>query len=123
MINEKETKLIKKHCIFSYIAIGSMIVPLLLLIEWIFLEMIDEIVFHNDKSNSIIIKMVLGLIIIYFIVSIYFLFRNLIERQGEKWKTIQRNSCLPSEKTKNADVIAKRYDIKIPRCRLFILWK
>ena len=120
MINEKEARIIKKYCLFSYISIGAIIVPVLLWVEWLILEMIDELVFYNDKSNTLIINIVLELTIFYFFIFIYFIFRNLIGKQGEKWKTIERNSCLSSEKTKNANEIAKRYKIKIPNEKIFV---
>lgn len=120
MINEKEARIIKKYCLFSYISIGAIIVPVLLWVEWLILEMIDELVFYNDKSNTLIINIVLGLTIFYFFIFIYFIFRNLIVKKGKKWKTIERNSCLTSEKTKNANEIAKRYKIIIPNEKIFV---
>ena len=50
MLTEREEKLIKRYCIYPKLAMTGVIMALALGVPYVLLEMIDDIVFHDDRA-------------------------------------------------------------------------
>lgn len=90
MLTEHEEKLIQRYYIYSKIAITAVIMALALGVPFILLEMIDDLVFHDEEVIFWGLYVYLGFAALYLILFCYCTLRAKLGMRKEEWQELQR---------------------------------
>lgn len=106
MLTEHEEKLIRRYCIYSQISIPALIMALALGVPFILLEMIDDLVFHDEASIFWGLYVYLGFVIIYVILYCYCTLRTKLGMRKEEWQELQRRLSVRQRQSNHSGAIA-----------------
>ena len=90
MLTEHEEKLIQRYYIYPKIAITAVIMALALGVPFILLEMIDDLVFHDEEVIFWGLYVYLGFAALYLILFCYCTLRAKLGMRKEEWQELQR---------------------------------
>lgn len=90
MLTEHEEKLIQRYYIYPKIAITVVIMALALGVPFILLEMIDDLVFHDEEVIFWGLYVYLGFAALYLILFCYCTLRAKLGMRKEEWQELQR---------------------------------
>ena len=90
MLTEHEEKLIQRYYIYPKIAITAVIMALALGVPFILLDMIDDLVFHDEEVIFWGLYVYLGFAALYLILFCYCTLRAKLGMRKEEWQELQR---------------------------------
>ena len=88
-LSEKEKKQIKRYCAYPKIAMRALIMSFALCVLIVPLEMIDDLVFHNDGFDPAGLNTAIALVAIYVAVFCFCALRPKFGMRGKQWLDLQ----------------------------------
>lgn len=104
-LSEKEKKQIKRYCVYPKIALRALIMSFVLCVLIVPLEMIDDLVFHNDGFQPVGIDTGIALIALCVAVFCFCALRPKFGMRGKQWLDLQnRLSVRQTQSDRSAQV-------------------
>lgn len=106
MLTEHEEKLIQRYYIYPKIAITVVIMALALGVPFILLEMIDDLVFHDEEVIFWGLYVYLGFAALYLILFCYCTLRAKLGMRKEEWQELQRRLSVRQSQSDYSGAVA-----------------
>lgn len=104
-LSEKEKKQILRYCVYPKIALLALIMSFVLCALIVPLEMIDDLVFHNDGFEPVGLNVGIALIALCFVVFCFCALRPKFGMRGKQWLELQnRLSVRQTQSDRSAQV-------------------
>lgn len=107
MLDNEDIKLIKKYAILPKLAMATIIVAIAIGVEWVLIEMLASMVFHEEGFNTTNLYVYLAIVIVYTIFGCYGI---LVSRIGmiknKRWLALIEKLQTPQENSDYSGAVA-----------------
>lgn len=105
-ISEKEEKQIRRYCVYPKIALVALIVPFALCVLVVPLEMIDDLVFHNDGFAPAGLNTAIALVALYVAIFCFCALLPKFGMRGKQWIDLQNRLAVRQEQSSHSAQVA-----------------
>ncbi len=99
MLSRKEENMIRRYCLYPQIAMAALVMAFVILGPWLILEMVDDLVFHNEKFVPYGLYVCLGFVGFFLFTFCYCILKSKFGMRGKKWRELgNRLNIRQSEK-------------------------